>query len=111
MKYDRRVMLDIFFDEIIVISHTTQMLQEAITGGGYPLSRLVNSSMSKSLLIRDIVSDDYGEYRLNGAGLKLYWRWDRDEDTLKVRIGGDQSKQFPFFVAAVMRILDRGHIR
>jgi len=111
MKYDRRVMLDIFFDEIVVLSHTTQMLQEGIEGGGYPLSRLFNSSMSRSLLIRDIVKENSGEYRLNGAGFKLYWRWDRDKDTLKVRIGGDQAKQFPFFVAAVRRILDRGHIR
>jgi len=111
MKYDRRVMLSMFFDEIIALSHTTQMLQEAISGGGYPLSSVVNCDMSKSLLIRDIVGDDCGERRLNGAGLKLYWRWDRDEDTLKVRIGGDQARQFQFFVAAVSRILDRNHIR
>ena len=111
MKYNRRVMLSAFFDEITTLSHRTQMLQEAITGGGYPLSNVANNSMSRSLLIRDIVGDDYGECRLNGAGLKLYWHWDRDEDTLKVLIGGDQAKQFPFFVAAVRRILDRGHIQ
>lgn len=107
---DRGFELNLFFSEIVSLSHHSEMMREAIEGGGYPLSNLVNSLLNKGCSItRRIVSDYTGEsheFRLNNAGLKMYWRLDRESNQLRVRIGGDQARQFPRFVAAVRRIIE-----
>jgi len=85
------------------------MMEEAITGG-YPLSGLIDDLTSGgNRLVKKIITDTSGEsheFRLNNAGLKLYWRLSREHDLLKVSIGGDQANNYPRFVAAVRRIIE-----
>ena len=113
-KYDRKFALRMFFDEIITLSHTRGMLVEGITGGGYPLSGLTNDDLKKRRLVKRIAGatdSDSHEFRLNGAGLKLYWRLDQEHDLLKISIGGDQAKDYPFFTAHVRNILKWNALR
>lgn len=111
MGYNREYVIKLFFNEIIATSHTSIMMEEAISAGGYPLSGLLNTFLTSrgvSTLIDEMVNDDTGEsheFRLNSAGLKLYWRLDREHDLLKISIGGDQVKDYPRFVAAVRFII------
>lgn len=108
MSYDRKFALRMFFDEIITLSHTRDAMVEAVTGIGYPLSGLVNDDLSKQRLIKRIVDttdSNSHEYRLNGAGLKLYWRIDHMYDLLKISIGGDQANDYPYFVPHVRNII------
>ena len=100
-----------FFNEIIKLSHSVFMLREAIEGGGYPLSGLLNAILANGCtrLIDRMLTDDphtSHEFRLNEAGLKLYWRTNLENNSLKVRIGGDQERSYPKFVAAVRRIIE-----
>ncbi len=109
MNNDREFALRMFFNEIISISHRTDMLEEGIKGGGYPLSGLVNNLLSNRSILNKIVSDYTGEmheFRLNGAGFKLWWRFDRNLDFLKIHIGGDQACQYPNFVDAVNKFIE-----
>jgi len=97
MSYNRSFALQMFFEEIIKLSLRTEMLREAISGGGHPLSNLIINLVNKKTLIDRITNDHTGEgheFRLNGAGLKLYWRIDSEFDVLKIRIGGDQADQY-----------------
>lgn len=111
MSFNREYAIRMFFNEIIRTSHISIMLEEAITGGGYPLSGLVDSLLNvrHQNLVNRMVSDDTGEsheFRLNEAGLKMYWRLDRERGLLKVSIGGDQANNYPRFVAAVRRLIE-----
>jgi len=109
MSYDREFALKLFFNEIVTLSHRTDMMEEGIEGGGYPLSSLVNNLLSNHSIVNKITNDYTGEsheFRLNGAGLKMWWRLNRSLGFLKIRIGGDQARQYPFFVAAVNKLLE-----
>ena len=113
-KYDRKFALRMFFGEIIRLSHTRDMLVEAISGGGYPLGKLVNNLVGNNTLIDKITNDYTGEsheFRLNEAGFKMYWRIDREFDVLKIRIGGDQADCYPLLAAKIRRLLNNGLIR
>lgn len=116
MSCNRSNAIRAFFNEIIRLSHSLIMMEEAIAGGGYPLSGLVNNFTSRgNRLVKEIMDDTSGEgyeFRLNNAGLKLYWRLDHEHDLLKVSIGGDQAKNYPRFVAAVRQIIEcNTHLR
>lgn len=114
MNYDRRVALTTFFDMIIAISHGTDMMREAILGGGYPLSGIANSSFSRRRLIDRMVNTTDGnshEVRLNEAGFKLYWRLDQTHNLLKISIGGDQANCYPFLAAKIRGLLRQNFIR
>ncbi len=111
MSYDRKFTIRWFFNEMIKTSHTTIMMEEAIVGGGYPLSGLIDSLLTSDggCLIDKMINNDTDEsheFRLNDAGLKLYWRLDRKHGLLKVSIGGDQANNYPKFVAAVRRLIE-----
>lgn len=61
-------------------------------------------------------SNESHEYRLNGAGLKLYWMVDRQDQTqstrFKCRVGGDQRADYLFFTqAANDMIAERGYTK
>jgi hypothetical protein len=45
-NYNRRQALQLLFAEIIRLSHSTDMMAEAIAGGGYPLHGLMDSLTS-----------------------------------------------------------------
>ena len=104
MSYDRRQALQLLFAEMIRLSHRTELMEEAIAGGGYPLHGLVESLLSHRTLIDEIVDDttnESHEFRLNDAGFKLYWRLDKEHDLLKIRLGGDQMRNYPMFAARI----------
>lgn len=114
--YDRRLTLQLLFDEMIALSHSTFMMREAIEGGGYPLSGLMKSLTNpfERSLINTIVTDytsEKHEFQLNDAGLKLYWRLDRKYEVLKLSISGDQTSDYPHFVSAVRQIIKQAKLR
>lgn len=47
------------------------------------------------------------EIRINGAGLKLYYRVNQKENLIYFFIGGDQVNDYPEFVSAAREILKR----
>ena len=106
MGYDRKQALQLLFAEMIRLSHRTEYMEEAITGGGYPLHGLVDSltnPFGRSLVdkIVEDKTDESHEFRLNDAGFKLYWRLDQEHDLLKLRLGGDQMRNYPMFAATI----------
>ena len=114
MGYDRRFALTMFFETIIALSHRVDMMREAISGGGYPLSGIANSDLSRRRLIDRMVNTSDGdshEVRLNEAGFKMYWRLDQEHDLLKISVGGDQANCYPFLVAKIRRLLKESFIR
>ena len=114
MSYDRRVALSTFFEEIIKLSHKTDMMREAITGSGYPLSGIANSDFSRRRLIDRMINttdSDSHEIRLNESGFKLYWRLDQAHNLLKISVGGDQAECYPFLAAGIRRLLKQNFIR
>lgn len=48
---------------------------------------------------------DSHEFRLNGAGLKMYWLVDRNDNGFQCRIGGDQAKDYPLFVSEAEQLI------
>jgi hypothetical protein len=114
--YDRKQALQLLFAEIIRLSHRTDMMAEAIAGGGYSLHGLVDSIVGPfgRNLVDKIVEDKTGEsheFRLNEAGFKLYWRLDQEHDLLKLRIGGDQASNYPCFTATIKLSIRWSNIR
>jgi hypothetical protein len=110
MKY-REYSIRLFFNEIIKTSHITIMMEEAISGGGYPLSGLIDTLLTNGVdrLIHKMVNDNTGdnhEMRLNNAGLKMYWRLNLEDGVFEISIGGDQIRNYPRFVAAIRRFIE-----
>ena len=71
---------------------------------GHPRSHLIEDATRigvKALALQLI--DGPGEYRLNGAGLKLYMHPDR------LSIGGDQEENYPDTVPKLKEILKHAH--
>lgn len=58
----------------------------------------------------DFTGDSH-EYRLNDAGLKLYWRTYPRENKISIHIGGDQKTNYPLFVAKFDQILAAHSLR
>jgi len=114
--YDRKLVLRWLFNELIKLSHRVDMMEEAIVGGGYPLSGLVDSIINPfgRILVDNIVDStdsNSHEFRLNGAGFKLYWRLDQRHNLLKISVGGDQAVNYPHFVAAMRQIIEQTKLR
>ena len=69
---------------------------------GFPCSKLLRDMVVKNETFISRIKGDYtnssNEYRLNEAGLKMYWRVD-DNRRFICHISGDQAKDYPQFVA------------
>jgi len=101
MKADRFNLLNFFF-EFIQLS----IKYPGRTGWGNPCSTLIEAMiLRQETFIKKIIDSDsdHNEYRLNGAGLKMYWVVDQGK--FKCRIGGDQAKDYPLFVEAVTKFI------
>lgn len=76
---------------------------------GFPCSYLLEQMvMRNDSFIRRIEGDytfDSHEFPLNGAGLKMYWRMDRDR-RFSCRIGGDQAKDYSYFVSLANQLIN-----
>lgn len=112
MKPDRYNLL-YFFNELINIA----IKNPARPGWGNACSHLIEALiLRQENFIKKIVEakpNNSNEYRLNGAGLKMYWELRQDRDTSDPRfvcnIGGDQAKDYDdFVVKARLFLKERG---
>lgn len=60
--------------------------------------------------VERVSEGDGTEYRLNGAGLKLYIRTNKASNKVRVAIGGDQASYYPTFVDAVEHEIERRNL-
>ena len=79
---------------------------------GSPISKILEDMCTKQDHLLDRICGDYTgsghEYRLNNAGLKMYWRIDKGSDgwrRFKCSIGGDQARDYPGFVVAANKLI------
>lgn len=98
-----------FFNELIVIA----LKHSGKLGWSNPCSYLIESLIMRPNKLIDRIKGDYTkqghEYRLNGAGLKMYWHLNRN-NRFSCRIGGDQAKDYlEFTVKANALIKDLGY--
>jgi hypothetical protein len=79
-------------------------------GWGVPVSHLLSDNVER--VVNYFLSSDHGEYRLNGAGLKLHACWLRNDDgerVIRMRVGGDQADQYRKYVEQANALLkERG---
>jgi hypothetical protein len=78
-------------------------------GMGSPVRGLVEEALSRGLRPTAAAMEgrpSHGAFRLNLAGLKLFWRTDRGGNTVFF-IGGDQERYYPEFVQAARDYLQR----
>ena len=110
-----KFLLKQFFLDMLNLSYN-----EVRPGWGNPCSYLLERLMLRQEPFLNKIMGDYTghshEMRLNGAGLKLWWEVIRnDPDNIrpgfewafKCRIGGDQAKEYPFFVAQVEKLIKK----
>lgn len=82
-------------------------------GFGNPISWLLEQMCTRQDAFLDRICNDYtyqsNEYRLNGAGLKMHWRLEKNTNNgwrvFKCHISGDQAKDYPEFVVAAKRLI------
>ena len=90
------IMLDFKYKEMYSLgSATSELLKNMCMHQDHWLSRIQG----------DYTGDSH-EFRLNGAGLKMYWKVDRQSDGFKCRIGGDQAKDYSLFVAEANQLIE-----
>lgn len=102
---DSKFRLSLFFHKLIKIG-----IEDMRSGGGRimgcAVDKLVEDMCTRQDRFLDRIINDYSghshEYRLNNAGLKMYWemvRTPNDGRKFVCSIGGDQAKDYPSFVA------------
>jgi hypothetical protein len=97
-----------FFNEVLELSYN-----DLRPGWGNPCEHLLQVMCIRQQPFMDQIMGDYTgdshEFRLNNAGLKMYWEVRRtngsDFDQFKVSVGGDQAKEYPFFVVQVRALI------
>ena len=100
-----------FFLELLELSY-----QDLGPGRGNPCSELLKKMCLRQEpwlnRIQGERTNTSHEMRLNNAGLKMYWRVEKFNSRVrgtvykfKCRIGGDQAKDYPFFVAKASRLI------
>lgn len=97
-----------FFRDVLKSSVRPEFIKEQRFG--YPCEKLLEDVLRTS--VKDLATrwaNDYTgdshEYRLNNAGLKLYWTAVPMRQKIYIHIGGDQAIDYPLFVEQVKRIL------
>jgi hypothetical protein len=111
----RRCTMDVFelkqfFHGLLELSYN-----DLRPGWGNPCSHLLETMCIRQLPFIDKIRGDYTgdshEFRLNNAGLKMYWEVRRYKgakfDEFKVSIGGDQAKEYPFFVVQARDLIKK----
>lgn len=99
-----------FFNEMLELSYN-----DLRPGWGNPCSHLLQSMCIRQGPFLDKIMGDFTgdshEYRLNNAGLKMYWEVRRTRgakfDGFKCSVGGDQAKEYPMFVAQVNNLIKK----
>lgn len=83
-------------------------------GWGNPCSYLLERMCIRqepfiNKIVRDFTNMSH-EMRLNGAGLKLWWSVEKDDNDNRkftCHIGGDQAKEYPMFVAQADQLIKK----
>jgi hypothetical protein len=96
--------LKLFFLELLELSYLNIR-----PGWGNPCSEL----LKKMCIYQDVwlnkITGDYTnnshEFRLNGAGLKMHWRVDKETRKFTCNVSGDQVCEYPIFVAKAKEII------
>lgn len=92
--------LKMFFLELLEASYRARR-----PGMGNPCSELLKKMCLYQDKWLDKILGDYTneshEFRLNGAGLKLHWRVNKDTRKFTCYISGDQVDSYPIFVCQV----------
>jgi len=90
--------LKLFFLELLELSYV-----DIRPGWGNPCSELLKKMCLYQDTWLDRMVGDYTdkshEFRLNGAGLKLHWRVDKETREFSCYISGDQVNDYHVFVA------------
>ena len=77
---------------------------------GFPCSKLVTDMVRRNEAFIDRIKGDYTgtstEYRLNEAGLKMYWNVGNNRRFF-CRISGDQAKDYPEFVERARALIKK----
>lgn len=103
--------IKLFFHELLELSYN-----DLRPGWGNPCSHLLESMCVRQKPFLDKIEGDYTnnshEYRLNNAGLKMYWEVRKDDGIHQDRrfvcsIGGDQAKEYPFFVVQARDLIKK----
>ena len=98
----------LFFHELLELSYN-----DLRPGWGNPCSHLLESLIVRHQPFLDKIEGDHTnhshEFRLNNAGLKMYWEVRRhtgaEFDEFKVSIGGDQAREYPIFVTQARALI------
>ena len=99
-----------FFHELLELSYT-----DLKPGWGNPCSHLLESMCMYQKPFLAKIEGDYTnhshEYRLNNAGVKMYWEVRRTKgaefDEFKCSIGGDQAREYLMFIAQGRRLIEK----
>jgi hypothetical protein len=103
-----RFELKMFFHDVLILSYN-----DLKPGWGNPCSHLLQTfCLRKGPFLDGIIGDYTGnshEYRLNNAGVKMYWEVWRHDDRAEFRcsIGGDQAKEYPLFIEQVRSLIKK----
>jgi hypothetical protein len=107
--------LKLFFEELLNLAIEDVRRHEG-RNMGFACDKLLSDIIIRHDPFLDRILNDYSEdsheYRLNNAGLKMYWTMKKDnngERFFLCTIGGDQAKDYDWFVnAARMLLRSRG---
>ena len=99
-----------FFWEMMQLSYF-----DIRAGWGNPCSYLLERMMLRQDTFLDKIIGDHTnmshEMRLNGAGLKLWWSMEKEDDCVRRKftchVGGDQAREYPIFVAQVRNLIKK----
>lgn len=102
--------LKLFFHEVLELG--IRDLRETRSNMGFACKQLLDDMCIRQQPFLDRIMNDYSEdsheYRLNQAGLKMYWKvvkLDSGDRKFVCSIGGDQAKNYPWFVPAFNMLL------
>lgn len=106
--------LKLFFEELIKQAIEDVRYHEG-KSMGFACDKLLEDMCIRQEPFLDRIIGDYSrenhEYRLNNAGLKMYWEMCREgtyhgsDRVFKCSISGDQAKDYPWFVASARMLL------
>ena len=98
-----------FFWELLQLSYF-----DTRDGWGNPCSYLLERMMLRQQVFLDKIMGDHTtmshEMRLNGAGLKLWWSVEKNDNCVRkftCHIGGDQAKEYPMFTAQARNLIKK----
>ena len=97
-----------FFWELLKLTYTADFNPVWGNPCSYLLERMILRQEPFLSKIEGDFTNMSHEMRLNGAGLKLWWSAEKDDNDFRkftCHIGGDQAKEYPMFVARARQLI------